>query len=87
MTQEERIFNCYVGVIATTEEGARKDVLDTFYTPPIDLVHVEHSEEPEEGDTYVFSIYADVFDEDGDSDLLHDHYDLPNQLNLPYEAP
>jgi len=87
MIRMSEIPNCYVGVIATTEEGARKDVLDTFHTPPINLVHVEHSEDPEEGDTYVFSIYADVFDEDGDSDLLHDHYDLPDYPNLPYEAP
>lgn len=81
-------YNCYVGVIADNLITACKDVLDTFHVDEAECIHVEVSEEfPEEGNTYVFGIHADVFNEDGDSDLLWDCYDLPKYPNLPYEAP
>lgn len=79
-------FNCYISVVAGNVGEARISFLVVMGLEPINLIHVERSEEPEEGDTYVFSFEADVVNEDGDSDMLHDHFNLPNHINLPYEA-
>ncbi len=79
-------FNCYVSVIADDVFIARGGVLAEFNAEPVQLIHVSHPEDPDEGNTYVFSFLADVVNEDGDQDLLHDHFDLPNHPNLPYEA-
>ena len=79
-------FNCYIGVIADNVTTARASFLDIMGEDAIDLIHVSLSEEADEGNTYVFSFFADVVDEDGDQDRLHDHFDLPEHINLPYEA-
>ena len=83
MTQE---FNCYIGLVAANKEDADKQFFELIGEDPCGLIHTEPSEDPEEGNTYVFSFFADVVDEDGDMDRLHDHFDLPDHPNLPYEA-
>jgi hypothetical protein len=81
-------YNCYVGTTGETEEEARAYCRDTFHGhdgQPMKLVHREEPEEEEEQTTWIFSFQADVVDEDGDMDRLHDLYDLPNLPNLPIE--
>lgn len=78
-------FNCYVGVIANDVIEARKNVLDIFHSDSGCLIHISLPEESDEGKTYIFQFNADVVNEDGDQDMLHDHFNLPLCINLPYE--
>lgn len=85
MTQQP--FNAYVGIVAQTEEDARKICAEQFHTEALELVHKEEGVDEEESPTWIFTIWADsgVEPDDEGYEALHDFYDLPSWPNYSYE--